>query len=252
MRKSKVKIFVLIIMFVITTSILFINHKRETTIISKSIIEPNAVTLEKSNCTISEDNYVAKIKKYNGGAEAVIIDANAINCSKIEINNDAFLECTNLETILIDKSLVGENIDIEDFEINTDYTDEQYIMYTTTKEYNEEYQQYLELSEEEKNALEIIPDKYEVSMAALYSESMEENYNVSGILAEEIPESFDLRDKIDIKVENQGSTGICYAYASLTSVETNLALINGENLDFSEVHLAALTGRLWRKFYRSC
>lgn len=50
--------------------------------------------------------------------------------------------------------------------------------------------------------------------------------------------SYDLRDYIDIQVENQGSYGICWAYASLTSLETYLALNYGEYYDFSELHLA--------------
>lgn len=53
--------------------------------------------------------------------------------------------------------------------------------------------------------------------------------------------AYDLRDYIDIQVENQGSYGICWAYASLTSLETYLALNYGEYYDFSELHLAIST-----------
>lgn len=53
-----------------------------------------------------------------------------------------------------------------------------------------------------------------------------------------IPTSFDLRSKIDIGVENQNPFGICYAFASLTSIETYLALTYGEYYDFSEMHFA--------------
>ena len=52
------------------------------------------------------------------------------------------------------------------------------------------------------------------------------------------PSSYDLRDYIDIGVENQNPYGICYAYASLTSLETYLALNYGEYYDFSEIHFA--------------
>lgn len=51
------------------------------------------------------------------------------------------------------------------------------------------------------------------------------------------PSSYDLRDYIDIKVENQNPYGICWAYASLTSLETYLALNYNEYYDFSELHL---------------
>ena len=54
-----------------------------------------------------------------------------------------------------------------------------------------------------------------------------------------LPESYDLRNHINIEVENQGSFGICYAFASLTSLETYLALNFSEYYDFSEVHFAA-------------
>ena len=75
-------------------------------------------------------------------------------------------------------------------------------------------------------------------MSVLYSENIIENYNVEETI---IPEKFDLRDKISIKVENQGNLGICYAFTSLTSVETNLALIHNDNVDLSESHLATKT-----------
>lgn len=52
------------------------------------------------------------------------------------------------------------------------------------------------------------------------------------------PSSYDLRDYIHIEVENQNPYGICYAFASLTSLETYLALHYNEYYDFSEVHFA--------------
>ena len=52
------------------------------------------------------------------------------------------------------------------------------------------------------------------------------------------PSSYDLRNYIDIGVENQNPYGICYAFASLTSLETYLALNYGEYYDFSEIHFA--------------
>ena len=52
------------------------------------------------------------------------------------------------------------------------------------------------------------------------------------------PSSYDLRDHINIGVESQHNFGICYAFASLTSLETYLALNYGEYYDFSELHFA--------------
>ncbi len=53
-----------------------------------------------------------------------------------------------------------------------------------------------------------------------------------------LPSSYDLRQHISIGVENQNPYGICFAFASLTSLETYLALNYGEYYDFSELHFA--------------
>lgn len=55
-----------------------------------------------------------------------------------------------------------------------------------------------------------------------------------------LPSSFDLRDEITIKVENQGNLGTCWAFASLNSLETYLSLNGYGDYDFSESHLAYL------------
>lgn len=66
--------------------------------------------------------------------------------------------------------------------------------------------------------------------------------------AEEIiPEKFDLRDKIDIKVGNQEPFGLCWNFASMKSVETNIAVLQGINYDFSEIHVDYLTSNLLTK-----
>jgi len=243
MKKSRMKIIIPIMLCIIVLIygvLVFVNSKEKTTLVSKNITQPYTVELKPNNCTITKENNSTKIKKYNGNAETLIIDSNTLDCEAIEIDIDAFLECTNLDTILIDKSLANENIVIDNFEPDNTYISDKYIKYISTKPYSEAYMQYLALSEEEKSKIEAIPNKYSVPINAIYTESMEENYNVSQIASEQISESFDLRDYIDIKVENQQSTGICYAFASLNSVETNLALIDNVNVDLSEVHAASL------------
>ncbi len=104
--------------------------------------------------------------------------------------------------------------------------------------YSDEYKEYLELSDEEKANKDIVPRKYEISVDK-YLENRE-----SIVSADEnttIPTKFDLRDKIEINVENQGSYGVCWDFASLTSVETYIALNNNELYDFSELHVDYLT-----------
>lgn len=76
-------------------------------------------------------------------------------------------------------------------------------------------------------------------------EEREDDKNV-----EVLPAKFDLRDKIDIKIENQNPYGLCWAFASLTALETNLALKKGEYYDFSESHLDYTTSRSLSGFGR--
>ena len=73
-------------------------------------------------------------------------------------------------------------------------------------------------------------------------EQKQYNLNISSDIAISAkstpPSSYDLRNFINIEVEDQNPYGICYAFASLTSLETYLALNYGEYYDFSEVHFA--------------
>lgn len=53
-----------------------------------------------------------------------------------------------------------------------------------------------------------------------------------------LPNTFNLADKINIRVENQGPEGNCWAFASMKSLETYLQLHGYGECDFSEKHLA--------------
>lgn len=55
--------------------------------------------------------------------------------------------------------------------------------------------------------------------------------------------SFDLRTQIDIPIKNQKTTQDCWAFASNTVLETNLALRNNEIYDFSERHMVYSTSK---------
>lgn len=56
----------------------------------------------------------------------------------------------------------------------------------------------------------------------------------------EIPEYFNLADNYNLKVENQGTEGNCWTFASLNSLETYLMMHGYGEYDFSEKHLSII------------
>ena len=229
-KRNKILLIMILTIIIVTGIFLYNNFKIER--------DSYIVTLNKSNSSINVENNITTIQRYAGSADTIIIDKQELQAEKLEIKNNAFLECGNLDKILIDKAFDSEIFEIENFKINKESKDEKYLEYKNTQKLSASYEQYQQLSDKEKSKLEIIPEKYDIPMSVLYSENIIENYNVEETI---IPEKFDLRDKISIKVENQGNLGICYAFTSLTSVETNLALIHNDNVDLSESHLATKT-----------
>ena len=55
------------------------------------------------------------------------------------------------------------------------------------------------------------------------------------------PTKYDLRDKINIKVENQGGFGLCWDFALTKALETTYALKSQTNLDLSEMYVDYIT-----------
>ncbi|MBR2709443.1 hypothetical protein IKE98_03915 [Candidatus Saccharibacteria bacterium] len=105
--------------------------------------------------------------------------------------------------------------------------------------YSEEYKKYLELSDEEKAELEVIPRKEVVPDDAI--EEIKEDTD-KGVVTS-LPDKFDLRDVIDITVGNQGEYGLCWDYASNTSLETHLKL-RGIDYNPSELQIDFLSSDL--------
>lgn len=135
----------------------------------------------------------------------------------------------------------------------------QIVIYATDKQeenadyenYSEAYKQYLQLSDEEKAKIDVIPRKYDVPLDTIYENTTEVKEeekltNLFGLFAktyrvasnaESLPDKFDLRDKINIYVRNQQSYGLCWDFASTKCLETYLALNNCGEYDFSELHV---------------
>ena len=78
---------------------------------------------------------------------------------------------------------------------------------------NPKYIEYLELSEKEKEKIDLIPDAY------ILDYSVNQTYGNS-----ELPSTFDLRNRnghnFVSPIKNQGTTSICWAFASIENVET--------------------------------
>lgn len=106
----------------------------------------------------------------------------------------------------------------------------------------DEYKKYDNLTDEEKEELDVIPRKDVVVIEELDDLNEEDDNNP--IIKDEIPSRYDLRDYMDLKVEDQGNLGLCWAFASLNTLETFLSLHENVMYDFSEIHLDYIESKL--------
>lgn len=115
-------------------------------------------------------------------------------------------------------------------------------------EYSESFKKWLELSDEEKNKT-IMPRMYDIN----YTETPTKNpLYLAKILKSSLNSRFSLKDIIpsNVVIKNQQQTNSCWAFSSLSSLETNLALSNYKNrinlnkvYDFSERHMEYATSK---------
>ena len=110
------------------------------------------------------------------------------------------------------------------------------------EEYSEEFKEWLQLPEEERKNV-IMPRMYEVKTQQVVSKNP---LYMARRLKASLNSKYSLKNTIPTNtvIKNQQQTNSCWAFATLSSLETNLALSNykkGINLskvyDFSERHM---------------
>lgn len=113
-------------------------------------------------------------------------------------------------------------------------------------EYTEEFKEWLKLSNEEKQKI-IMPRQYEIKNINIQSKNP---FREMSILKANGSSKYSLKDIIpnNLIIRNQKNTNSCWAFAALSSLETNLAIANyksGTNLskvyDYSERHMEYAT-----------
>ena len=116
---------------------------------------------------------------------------------------------------------------------------------SATIELSEEYEKYLELSDEEKEKV-IEPLMYDIPKT---SPKITSPLKVAKMLKATADTKYSLKDVIpdNIVVKNQQTTNACWTFASLGMLESTLALMNYKNginpivYDFSERHMEYAT-----------
>lgn len=96
--------------------------------------------------------------------------------------------------------------------------------------YTAEYQAYRQLSDDEKSAQEVIPRKQEVPYSDL--DHIQDDLDP----VTQLPTKYTLTDQVDLPVGNQGSYGLCWDFASNTSLMT-YELLRGDNYNPSEIQV---------------
>ncbi|MBR3152160.1 MAG: hypothetical protein IKF52_00885 [Clostridia bacterium] len=106
------------------------------------------------------------------------------------------------------------------------------------QEYSEEYIEWMNMSDEEKEKT-TEPYKYEIKNSDTFITKTRTAFNI--ILGTQLESKFDLRNvngkSYVTDVKNQGETSLCWAYATLGALESNLLINDYERLDLSETHM---------------
>ncbi len=117
--------------------------------------------------------------------------------------------------------------------------------------YSEAYLKYEALSDEEKAKVEVMPAKYSTAIDA---EALSKVHKTRSSTEDDLPASYVLTSSdinsdsvadinvnsygnIPMKIKDQEAYGTCWAFASINTLETNLAKKGYGDYDFSELHL---------------
>ena len=88
----------------------------------------------------------------------------------------------------------------------------------------------------EKDELELISPSTSIDEIRIQNSILTEKRLLSA-------QSYDMRNSIEIRIKDQGSTNNCWAFSTISVLETTLAKTRGEYLDFSERHMNYATSR---------
>lgn len=103
-------------------------------------------------------------------------------------------------------------------------------------EYSDSYKYYMSLSDEERAEVSVVPKATVLSVKS-YKKAIADKPKRTNE-TQDIPSYYNLADNYNLKVEDQGSEGNCWAFASLNSLETYLMIHGYGEYDFSEIHLS--------------
>ncbi|MBR2678047.1 MAG: leucine-rich repeat domain-containing protein [Bacilli bacterium] len=126
-----------------------------------------------------------------------------------------------------DKVIAGIKVDAEKEKIAEKEKEKQKENQTDT------YKIYENMTEEQKEQQEVIPREEKVPIEELEKVQEEEDYKPE----EQLPAKFNLNDKIKIEVENQDQFGLCWDFASTSSLQTHYALKNNKPINLSKIHV---------------
>ncbi|MBE6157535.1 MAG: hypothetical protein E7160_01955 [Firmicutes bacterium] len=145
---------------------------------------------------------------------------------------DEIIRDTQIDSIDQLSDTQKQVINIEDKKTNIEKLEE--------KAYSDEYKKYQEMSEKEKEKIDVIPRKEEVPITVIDDIKEDNDYTDD----KKLPKKYNLKDKIKLRVEDQGGYGLCWDFASMKSLETNMQLHGLGEQDFSESHVDYMTSEL--------